>query len=290
VTGLVVQAPSFAARPGLAEAPAPPPVRRARPLLGTYVEITGDRIAAVEAGFAAIAAIQRLMSAQQPESDLSTLNRLGASRPVLVHPWTAAVIQRALHWAEASDGAFDPTVGGRMQAAGLLPRHPGQPAPDPDASWRDVVLEGRRAWLVRPCVIDLDGIAKGFAVDKAVTAMAMAGAERGLVNAGGDLRGFGPDAWAVSVAEPLSRRPAAQLWIVNAAVATSAVMPGAGGAGRLPGRSPEVLSATVAAPSAMDADALTKVVLADPPRLRACLRKGGARAYRHGPAGWEAIP
>ena len=75
---------------------APPAIRRCRPLLGTLVEITGDRIEHLEAGFAAIERVHGLMSAHLPDSELSRLNRDGARAPVPLSAWTAAVLARAL--------------------------------------------------------------------------------------------------------------------------------------------------------------------------------------------------
>ncbi len=275
---------------GAAHAPETALARRCRPLLGTFVEIAADRLEFIEAGFEAIATVHTLMSAHQPGSDLSRLNRCGLDGPVPLHPWTAAVLRRALHWSDASDGAFDPTLGGGMQTAGLIPRHPGQPEPDPQASWRDVALDGDRARLRRACVVDLGGIAKGFAVDRAVWAMTAAGASRGLVNAGGDLFGFGDMNWTVTAASPRSRRPTARLRVRDAAVATSALLPGRRGGAHLPRRGRSWSGATVVAASAMDADALTKVVLAGGPQVSACLRSARARAFRFNRSGeWERV-
>lgn len=265
------------------------PVVRCRPLLGTFVEVAAERHAHAEAAFEAIATVQGLMSVHDPASELSQLNRQGCGASVRLHPWTAAVLSRALHWAEASDGAFDPTIGGRLLRRGLLPRHPDQPLPDPRATWRDVWLVGREAGLRRDCVLDFGGIAKGFAVDRGAEAMAAAGAEQGVVNAGGDLRLVGQSDWTVLVPEPRTRAAAAWLKLDTGAVATSALRPG-GGAPHLPARRRTLVSATVAAPTAMDADALTKVVLAQAATTEACLRQVGARALAATASGeWRAL-
>lgn len=269
-------------------------MRRCRPLLGCFVEIAGEGVGHVEAGFAAVAKVHELMSIHAPDSELSRLNREGARRPVALHPWTAAALRRALFWAEASDGLFDPTIGAWMLELGFAPRHPGQPDPDPQACWRDVETAGAWARFRRPCVLDLGGIAKGFAVDKAVEAMIAAGARRGLVNGGGDLRGFGELEWPVTLADPRTRRAAVTLGVREAAVATSALLPahlpGWRRGGHLPLRDPDAVSATVAAPTATDADALTKVVIAGGPRVLACLQSVEARALRFTRGGaWEAL-
>lgn len=266
-----------------------PDLRRCRPLLGTLVEIAADRIEHIEAGFTAIATVHSLMTVHAPDSELSVLNRRGLDGPVPVHAWTAAVLERALFWAEASEGAFDPTVGGRLAAAGVIPRHEGHPPPDARANWRDVVLAGAVAWLRRPLLLDLGGIAKGFAVDQAAAAMTAAGAVRGLVNAGGDLRAFGDQSWLVALVDPRTRQPSRALRIRDAAVATSGVLPRRRGAPHLPRRARRWSSATVIAPVGMDADALTKVVLAGGRRAKACLEVAEAAAIRHGACGWEAV-
>jgi FAD:protein FMN transferase len=69
-------------------------IRRARPLLGTFVEIaisgTGRAAMeeAVEAAFATVAEVHRLMSFQDPASDVALLNRKAAERAIVVHPLT----------------------------------------------------------------------------------------------------------------------------------------------------------------------------------------------------------
>src|SRR5262245_49914085 len=102
-------------------------IRRARPLLGTFVEIAAvgsDRSeldAAVEAAFAAIAKVHRLMSFHEPASDVSRLNRAAAMRPVRVEAWTWDVIAAAVDLNRRSHGAFDIAVAPLLQDAGLLP-------------------------------------------------------------------------------------------------------------------------------------------------------------------------
>ena len=245
-------------------------LRRARPLLGTLVEIAvcaedGEtERRACDTGFAAIADVHRLMSFHERDSDVSRLNRAAHLRPVDVDPRTAAVLRRARAISALSTGAFDCTIGARMVELGLLPR--GDIAnPSGAASHRDVAVGADdRVRFRRPLAIDLGGIAKGFAVDLAVAALARAGATAGCVNAGGDLRVFGDRAWPIAI-----RRPDAPAELValpplrNRAIATSAdsfaargnvIDPATGRAHRRP------ISVSVVANSCMDADALTKVV------------------------------
>src|SRR5438132_13938794 len=90
--------------------------RRARPLLGTFVEITAagasrsDLDDAIDGAFRAVADVHRLMSPHEPESDVSRLNREASGRAVSVHPWTYEVLRMAVELHEASAGVFDVTV------------------------------------------------------------------------------------------------------------------------------------------------------------------------------------
>src|SRR5438045_6184757 len=104
---------------------------RCRPLLGTFVEVTADREDAIEAAFAAIEKVHRLMSAHEPESDVSRINRGGHLRAIEVHDWTARVLERALFWSKRSEGAFDVVRAGKAAVErSLLPRHADQPQPE----------------------------------------------------------------------------------------------------------------------------------------------------------------
>lgn len=241
-------------------------MRRCRPFLGTFVEVDCDRPEAVDAAFEAVGRIHRLMSAHEPDSDLSRINRLAHLEPVEVSAETIQVLERSLHWWRISGGLFDVAAAGRRALErGLIPRHPDQPAPEATDS-SVLSLSGNFVRLSAPACLDLGGIAKGHAVDQAVAAMRDADAARGLVNAGGDLFGFGDEAWIVDVADPLTRRPALQVQVHNEALATSALVDGL--AAHLRGGT-RWSSVTVRAANACDADALTKIAWAGGPGLLA---------------------
>jgi thiamine biosynthesis lipoprotein len=250
---------------------------RARPLLGTLVEIKAispdERIEwqAVNDAFDVIARVQRLMSAHDPTSDVGRLNFEGHREAVEVSPETFAVLERALQFSAWTDGVFDCTVGDRLVALKYLPDFYAAAAAT-NGSFRDIrLLDDRRVGFERPLRIDLGGIAKGFAVDQAVDTMRRCGATAGLVNAGGDLRGFGDFDWPVAVRHPQS--PTHMLPMPplrNAAIATTAdyfaarehdgelvnpiIDP------RTHRSSPSTRSVSVVAPGCMDADAMTKIV------------------------------
>ena len=258
-------------------------MRRCRPWLGTYVEVECDALPAADAAFAAIAQVHQLMSAHDPDSELSRINCRGHREAVRVTALTADVLRRALRWAELTDGAFDVIWAGRESLGrGAVPQHPGQPTPDPCADWNAVVIEGSDVSLALPACLDLGGIAKGYAVDLAIAAMREAGAVGGSVNAGGDLRVFGDHTLPISIPDPQSRQPLVLSKLENAAMATSAGLSDALDCldfSHLPRSALDWISVTVRAPDACDADALTKIVWAQGHAAEKLLRDHQAEAF-----------
>jgi thiamine biosynthesis lipoprotein len=273
-------------------------LERARPLLGTTVAVAVGGLAqdaahaAIDAAFAEVARVHALMSFQEPDSDVSRLNREAAARPVRIDPLTFETLRKALRLADLSDGAFDPTLGAALVAAGVLPETAGAPPADRRASWRDVTLDtdDGSAFFARPLRLDLCGIAKGFAVDRAIEALRRAGATSGVVNAGGDLRVFGAPE-RVALCTGLARPAAAPILELEegAAASSGSLDPDVDEtpmALHLAGRSRRRLGgrfACVSAPECVWADGLTKVVLACGPRATPVLAAFGARAYALGP-------
>jgi thiamine biosynthesis lipoprotein len=250
-------------------------VRRARPLLGTFVEIGIDGLGeaqatrAIERAFDEIAAIHRLMSFHETGSDLDRLHRAVPGTRMRVDGRTHEVLAWSLRMAAASAGCFDPTIAVMQVAWGLLPR-PGSPwSPHWQADWRDIELCGSRyVRMLRPLWIDLGGIAKGYAVDRAVEILADAGATSICVNAGGDLRVAGERALPIELRTASGPIPALEL--AEGALATSAgparvhgsrqaIGPHVHGRTRQPAGARRIVS--VAASRCVVADALTKVVM-----------------------------
>lgn len=275
-------------------------LHRAKPLLGTLVEVSVEcededlALAASNAAFERIATAQRLMSFHDPESDLSRLNRAPVGTSVTVDPMTAEVLRFAAQMTHESDGAFDCSVGSMLVTIGALPMPTcDRPAGEPVELTSGYCIEGSAVVKARPCWIDLGGIAKGYAVDRAIEAIRqIVLARRGsddvdaVVNAGGDLRHFGPKSIVVGVRAPAASSPlAATLQLANAALASSATAPdddlsphaGLLVDGRSRTRLAAGLAASVMAPSCMVADALTKVVLVTRNPDHPCLSRHDAR-------------
>jgi FAD:protein FMN transferase len=257
-------------------------VRRARLLLGTFVEIVasgaaiGDLDDAIDQAFVAVAQVHRLMSFHDAASDVSRLNREASARAVAVHPWTYQVLQASAAMHLKSVGVFDITIAPHLQKRGLLPH--GEDVADQDTETAGAanaieLLRDGRVRFSRPGIrIDLGGVAKGFAVDRAVDVLRTRGLEAGLVNAGGDLAAFGARPELVHLRNPNDAgRSLFQLDLANAALASSGRVfdpfqsTGLGDCAIVDPRSHRqvdaVAGATVRAPSCMIADALTKVIM-----------------------------
>ena len=245
---------------------------------------------AVNAAFAAMARVHRLMSFHEPHSDVARVNRLAHRVAVRIHPWTWNVLEAAQSLSHSTAGAFDITIGGELVRLGYLPSSPPIRL-DPRACWRDVsLLPGWRVRFARRLLIDLGGIAKGFAVDCAVDCLRARGACAGLVNAGGDLRAFGSVAWRVHLRHPANPGRL----VLFADIASGALATSAGYFARRIQRGKEVtpvidgvrrtatsagFSASVSASNCMLADALTKLVLLRGARAHGLVRRLGGHAF-----------
>jgi FAD:protein FMN transferase len=255
-------------------------VRRCRPLLGTLVEITvaaqseSLAIGAMETAFDAIQRVQSLMSFHAAESDISHLNRSARSQIVEVNSWTYEVLLAAAKLHRDSKGIFDITIAPQLEHWRYLPRQCRNRFRQPCAGNQSSIelLPGNRVRFHQPVRIDLGGIAKGFAVDKAVEALKTFGVSSALVNAGGDLRVFGLIPSTIHVRHPSA--PTQTLPLLQLSEGAFATSAGYFTRKKFRGRwvSPLInpvqnrpctqsISASVQAPTCMLADALTKVLM-----------------------------
>lgn len=279
----------------------PPPVERARPLLGTQVDIRVSGLApvrahaAIDAAFEAIAEIQRLMSFHDAHSELSHLHRRALYAPVAVHAHTRAVLTCALELCERSQGHFDITVAGELATQGHLPMPDSPWRPDPAASWRDIELEDDRVRFHRPLWLDLGGIAKGYAVDRAIDSLYAHGATQGCVNAGGDLRCFGAEPERIQLRSALFTNEAPLIELSGGSLASSSTADRAGAAGwHIDGRTRRTLDAPrftcVLTKQCLYADGLTKITLGAFDDAATLLALYAATAYHYDAEhGWRTL-
>ena len=200
-------------------------MKRCKPLLGTFVEISTKQEnseEAIELAFLAIKKVQSLMSFHDQQSELSTINREAHIRTISIDPWTSQIIRIAQDIHQHSDGLFNCGIGHRLVAAGLLPPHV-------DISHHGFGGVEDLCFIEESCVrstlpicLDLGGIAKGFAVDMAVDVLTMNGIRCGSVNAGGDMRIFGHEAQKIHIRNPQAPSKVIEIGsLANGAIATS---------------------------------------------------------------------
>ena len=205
--------------------------------IAAYGDDAAALAAAVEAAFDEVDRIDRLMSHYKPDSPLSRLNReAGQGATVRVDPELFDFIAESLRYSRESDGAFDVTVGPLMKAWGFFRGEGRLPAPGEldeargRIGWKHVVLDAaaRTIRFERPRMeLDLGGIAKGYAVDRAVAVLKARGLAAALVSAGGSTTyglGAPPDesGWKVSIQDPVrSQKTALHVVLKDRALSVS---------------------------------------------------------------------
>lgn len=257
-----------------------------RPRLGTLVTITAvhsDAEAARGMVRGAFAEIERLEAVLSRHASGTPMARLNASGALDDAPGELIeVLGRAREIHGLSGGAFDPTV---LPLLRLFERNAERGALPKDAEVARAValvgldaveVEGGSLRLTRPgSALTLDGIAKGYVVDRTVAVLAATDAERVMVDAGGDIAsgglGVADEPWSIAIQHPEDpARPVGHVRLAGQAVATSGDYMQSFTQDRRhhhildprTGHSPTHTSAvTVVAGTAMDADALSTALM-----------------------------
>lgn len=256
--------------------------RKTRIMMGTYVTISvmdRDRekaLSAIAEAYREMDRVIMLLSRYDATSQVSRLNTSG----VLINPAPelVEVLRRALYYSRVSEGAFDVTI------APLLDLYrkafsTGRPPSSEDIKeklalidYRNIAVgEGMIYFTKKETQITLDGIAKGYIVDRAAEALWERDISHALIDAGGDIRAIGGKSnsasWRVGIRDP-ARKDAVvayyplrdgsiatsggyEVYFDKARLYTHIINPRTGYS---PGFS---LSATAAAKTCMDADALS---------------------------------
>jgi FAD:protein FMN transferase len=182
---------------------------------------------------AAVDEVDAQMSTWKPDSDLMRLNAAPVGAWVTVPPALAGVLRLGLAIGRASGGAFDMGMGDAVSAWGFGPEaadpariRTAMAAPRVPAH-EALELDGSQVCKRAPVALDLNGIAKGYGVDRLAETLLAHGIDAFLVGIDGEMRaqGLRPDgeAWTVAVEAPDRERRAPQsiLTLHDAAVATS---------------------------------------------------------------------
>jgi FAD:protein FMN transferase len=172
--------------------------------------------AAIERAQAEIVRLERLMSTWRDDSELSEVNRRAGAR-VKVSFDTFAVLEKSKWAAEISDGTFDITYASMGPLWKFGDAAEEDPKPPSAAEirrgisridWKQLELDraSGTVGIGKHQKVDVGGIAKGYAVDRAAAVLRAAGLDSFLVQAGGDLYGAGkkPDGsrWVAGIRDP----------------------------------------------------------------------------------------
>lgn len=248
-------------------------VQRLKPLLGTFVDVRikgpyseSALLNLSSKAFNIISEVESKMSYFCSSSELSYINKNAHKKSCKISTELHRVLKYGLDLSHKTDGIFDFTVAGKLIEKNILPSF--GYSFDRNATYKNVELTNKQVYFNCPLIIDLGGIAKGFAVDKVFEEM-----DQDLdltINAGGDLR---MNHWKNSFAQiRLPNSPtshAKQVPMKNSALATSATY--------FNNRDTRILSphmensqsiyqnesVSVFSTTCMEADALTKIISLD---------------------------
>ncbi len=213
-------------------------VRIEEAVMGTRVsaEVWHEDKATAEAGVAAVfdemRRIDALMSPYKPESELSRINANAAKGAMPIGDELAELIARSFEFSELTGGAFDITFAsvGHMYnyREGVKPDEQAIDEALPAINYHHVILD-REAGTIRfareGVKIDLGGIAKGYAVERAIALLRERGIGHAYVSAGGDSRILGDRLgrpWVIGVRHPRQREKiVAKIPLQDEALSTS---------------------------------------------------------------------
>lgn len=182
----------------------PSEVSRSQILLGTMVEVTvfgtdDEKLnEAIEAAFEEFRRVQDAFS-RSGEGELGQLNQTDPGSFISISPELFELLEQAQGYHSMSQGAFDITLGELQDLWGFVEDWQGEGQLPTDeqiqtflAQLHGVTLDdGKVARNSLATHVDLGGIAKGYAVDRAIEVIKTFSIEAALVNAGGNLRSFG---------------------------------------------------------------------------------------------------
>jgi thiamine biosynthesis lipoprotein len=224
-----------------------------RLVMGTFAHlkaIAKDKDTAkkcVETAFAELKKVDKLMSDYKSDSEISEVNRDAFKRAVKVSAPTFKVLQKSIEFSRFSEGAFDITIAPLTELwrsaaeVNSVPTEAELAVTRSKVGYEKLFLDANEMavrFAVEGMRLDLGGIAKGYAIDRAIEAMQAGGAAGGMVDVGGDIRCFGlppkgKKTWRIGLQNPaepdsdeetLAGGPDQVLMVLkltNAAIATS---------------------------------------------------------------------
>ena len=252
-------------------------IKRCKPLLGTFIEVDlygelpeKDLVHWSNIAFNEIERIHHALSFHAPESDISVLNRALLTEPQSAHNLTndlSVILAFAHALFKSTQGYYDLSVASKLVNDKHLPDHlflaNSFEHNQPLGTFADVLISNNQISSKRPIIIDLGGVAKGYAVDQAIALLPEDIC--GSINAGGDMRVIDWQNKKVEIKYGKRFSALKKLQMANTALATSASYYNEGGSQYFNPIANHYVkikgSMSVFSEKAMHADALTKVAL-----------------------------
>lgn len=193
--------------------------KKSKVLLDTFVTITvivdskDNADVAIENAFNVIEKFGDLINFYSDSSELSAINRSAGIQEVRVSNDTIDIIEKALYVSEKSKGAFDPTIGPAMKLWNyqdkIKPADVEIQKKLPLVNYKNIIIDRDKSTVFlkkKDMLLDLGGIAKGYAADLAVQTLKQKGINSGLVAVAGDVKAFGlkpyKKPWVVGIKNP----------------------------------------------------------------------------------------
>jgi len=171
--------------------------------MGTRARVTiyGGTHQDADRAFSTIKALDNLLSDYNPGSEISEINRQAGKTPVTVSPDVTQILRTSKELARETEGGFDPTIGALTIGVYRFGREGGSKISEKEiergralVDYRRLIIKGDTVYLEKEgMMLDLGGIGKGYAIDKAVEALKEGGVTKGMVSLSGDIRVFGSD-------------------------------------------------------------------------------------------------
>lgn len=196
-------------------------VQKTESIMGTEVTITvvaksgAEADAAIEAGMAEVRRFDRMMSLYKDDSEITRVNSAAGKNPVTVSPEMIEVVEAALRVSDLTDGAFDVTTGPLIVLwqmrlkEGKVPTDKEIESIKSRVNYKNIVVNRKTStlFLRKPgMVMDLGGVAKGYAADKVADLLKKRGITNAIVALAGDIKVMGhrPDGspWKIGVQHP----------------------------------------------------------------------------------------
>jgi len=187
-----------------------PYIKKTKLMMSTIIEITAQDEQAIDAAFKEFERLEKLLNKFAPDSEISILNQL---KELKMSEAGCDMIKKSIYFSKISSGAFDITVSALADSwkkairSNLLPEKIDIDNNLKNVGWDKISIDEKTciAKLAKNTQIDLGGIAKGYAVDRAVKILGNHGVKSALVNAGGNMYCLGKKynkKWLIGIQDP----------------------------------------------------------------------------------------